>query len=47
MDLSYRKDPTAIVIAWLKEEESIRSALSPKKFSDIESDVADVAIYLL
>ncbi len=32
---------------WLKEEESVRSALSAEKFSDIELEVADVAIYLL
>lgn len=32
---------------WLKEEESIRGALSAEKFSDIELEVADVAIYLL
>ncbi len=32
---------------WLKDEESIRKALSEKKFSDIELEVADVAIYLL
>jgi NTP pyrophosphatase (non-canonical NTP hydrolase) len=32
---------------WLKEEESVRSALSEEKFSDIELEVADVAIYLL
>lgn len=32
---------------WLKEEESTRSALSAEKFSDIELEVADVAIYLL
>lgn len=32
---------------WLKEEESVRSALSPGKFKDIEMEVADVAIYLL
>lgn len=32
---------------WLKEEESVRKALSEKKFSDIELEVADVAIYLL
>jgi NTP pyrophosphatase (non-canonical NTP hydrolase) len=31
----------------LKEEESVRSALSAEKFSDIELEVADVAIYLL
>jgi dCTP diphosphatase len=32
---------------WLKEEESTRSKLSVEKFSDIELEVADVAIYLL
>jgi NTP pyrophosphatase (non-canonical NTP hydrolase) len=32
---------------WLKDEESIRGALSAEKFSDIELEVADVAIYLL
>jgi dCTP diphosphatase len=32
---------------WLKEEESVRSALSAEKFSDIELEVADVAIYLI
>ena len=32
---------------WLKEEESTKSALSAEKFSDIELEVADVAIYLL
>ena len=32
---------------WLKEEESVRKALSAEKFSDIELEVADVAIYLL
>jgi len=32
---------------WLKDEESIRGALSTEKFSDIELEVADVAIYLL
>ena len=32
---------------WLKDEESVRKALSEKKFSDIELEVADVAIYLL
>lgn len=32
---------------WLKEEESFRSALSAEKFSDIQLEVADVAIYLL
>ena len=32
---------------WLKEEESIKSALSSEKFNDIELEVADVAIYLL
>ena len=32
---------------WLKEEESVRSALSTEKFSDIELEVADVAIYLI
>lgn len=32
---------------WLKDEESVRKALSEKKFSDIELEVADVAIYLI
>lgn len=32
---------------WLKEEASVKSALSAEKFSDIELEVADVAIYLL
>jgi NTP pyrophosphatase (non-canonical NTP hydrolase) len=32
---------------WLKDEESVRKALSAEKFSDIELEVADVAIYLL
>jgi NTP pyrophosphatase (non-canonical NTP hydrolase) len=32
---------------WLKDEESIRGVLSAEKFSDIELEVADVAIYLL
>jgi NTP pyrophosphatase (non-canonical NTP hydrolase) len=32
---------------WLKEEESLKGALSAEKFSDIELEVADVAIYLL
>jgi NTP pyrophosphatase (non-canonical NTP hydrolase) len=32
---------------WLKEEESLKWALSAEKFSDIELEVADVAIYLL
>ena len=32
---------------WLKEEESLKSALSSEKFNDIELEVADVAIYLL
>ena len=32
---------------WLKEEESLKSALSSEKFKDIELEVADVAIYLL
>ena len=32
---------------WLKDEESIRGELSAEKFSDIELEVADVAIYLL
>ncbi len=32
---------------WLKEEESVKGALSVEKFSDIELEVADVAIYLL
>jgi NTP pyrophosphatase (non-canonical NTP hydrolase) len=32
---------------WLKDEESVRKALSVEKFSDIELEVADVAIYLL
>jgi NTP pyrophosphatase (non-canonical NTP hydrolase) len=32
---------------WLKEEESTKSALSAEKFSHIELEVADVAIYLL
>ena len=32
---------------WLKEEESLRDALSSEKFNDIELEVADVAIYLL
>lgn len=32
---------------WLKEEQSVRSALSPEKFNDVELEVADVAIYLL
>ena len=32
---------------WLKEEESVSGALSAEKFSDIELEVADVAIYLL
>jgi len=32
---------------WLKDEESIRGALSTENFSDIELEVADVAIYLL
>jgi NTP pyrophosphatase (non-canonical NTP hydrolase) len=32
---------------WLKDEESVRGALSAAKFRDIELEVADVAIYLL
>ena len=32
---------------WLKEEESLKGALSAEKLSDIELEVADVAIYLL
>ena len=32
---------------WLKDEESIRGALSVEKFRNIELEVADVAIYLL
>ena len=32
---------------WLKDEESVRGALSAAKFTDIELEVADVAIYLL
>ena len=32
---------------WLKEEESLKNALSSEKFNDIELEVADVAIYLL
>ena len=32
---------------WLKEEQSVKSALSAEKFNDIELEVADVAIYLL
>jgi dCTP diphosphatase len=32
---------------WLKEEESLKEALSAEKLSDIELEVADVAIYLL
>lgn len=32
---------------WLKDEESVRDALSAAKFRDIELEVADVAIYLL
>ena len=32
---------------WLKEEESLKHALSSDKFNDIELEVADVAIYLL
>jgi dCTP diphosphatase len=32
---------------WLKDEESIRGELSAEKLSDIELEVADVAIYLL
>lgn len=32
---------------WLKEEESQRSKLSEEKLSDVELEVADVAIYLL
>ncbi len=32
---------------WLKEEESVKGALSAEKFRDIELEVADVAIYLL
>ena len=32
---------------WMKDEESLKSALSSDKFNDIELEVADVAIYLL
>ena len=32
---------------WLKEEESLKGALSAEKLSDVELEVADVAIYLL
>jgi NTP pyrophosphatase (non-canonical NTP hydrolase) len=32
---------------WLTAKESERSELSPEKFSDIELEMADVAIYLL
>jgi dCTP diphosphatase len=32
---------------WLKDEESLKSALSSEKFNDVELEIADVAIYLL